>query len=150
MAPHLATSRPTRQLRFTALALVLLALTAFGLAACGDNGDDVGAGDTGTTAASSAADDGYGGSGDSATTEGTTIVAKDFSLTSITVAPGADVKVDNQGSASHTVTADDGAFDSGTVSGGSSGSFTAPSEPGEYSFHCEIHSSMTGTLTVEG
>lgn len=151
MAPHPASSRPPRPLRFVALAVALLGLTALGLAACGDNGDDVGAGDTSTTAGSGRADDGYGGSGDSGdTTEGTTVVAKDFSLTSITVAPGADVKVDNQGSASHTVTADDGDFDSGTVSGGSSGSFTAPSDPGEYAFHCEIHSSMTGTLTVEG
>ena len=41
----------------------------------------------------------------------------DLSLTSITVAPGTDVKVDNQGSAPHTVTADDDTFDSGTVDG---------------------------------
>jgi len=25
-----------------------------------------------------------------------------------------------------------------------------PTEPGEYPFHCEIHSSMHATLTVEG
>ena len=77
-------------------------------------------------------------------------MAKDFSLTSITVPAGADVAVENSGSATHTVTADDGSFDSGKVAGGSKGSFTAPSTPGEYAFHCEIHSSMTGTLTVKG
>jgi plastocyanin len=150
MAPHL-TPRPIRRPRLVALTVLLAGLAAGGLAACGDDGDDVGAGDTTTTAASGSADDGYRGSGDSGgDATGTMIVAKDFSLTSITVAPGTDVKIDNQGSAPHTVTADDDAFDSGTVDGGSSGAFTAPSEPGEYAFHCEIHSSMTGTLTVEG
>lgn len=149
MALHSTPSRPNRRLRSLSLAVLLLGLAAVGLAACGDD-DDAGGGGATTTAAP--ADDGYGGGGGDSggTADGTTVVAKDFSLTSITVAPGADVKVDNQGSASHTVTADDGAFDSGTISGGSSGSFTAPSDPGEYAFHCEIHSSMTGTLTVEG
>jgi plastocyanin len=151
MASHVIPRPIRRALRVVALALVLAGVAAGGLAACGDDDDSVGAGDTTTTAASGGTDDGYGGSGDSGgDTTGTAIVAKDFSLTSITVAPGADVKVDNQGSASHTVTADDGSFDSGTVDGGSSGSLSAPSEPGEYAFHCEIHPSMTGTLTVEG
>lgn len=126
----------------------MLALT---LAACGDDDETAGTGDAATTAApagDSAGDD-YGSS-DGGSAEGSTIVAKDFSLTSIAVAPGAAVKVENEGSAPHTVTADDAAFDSGTVSGGSSGSFTAPDTPGDYAFHCEIHPSMTGTLTVEG
>lgn len=77
------------------------------------------------------------------------MVAKDFSLTSITVAPGAEVTFENEGQAKHTMTADDGAFDAGEVAPGSSAKVTAPSDPGEYGFHCEIHPSMTGTLTVK-
>ena len=79
------------------------------------------------------------------------VTAKDFSLTSATVAPGATVRFVNEGEAPHTATADeDDAFDSGEVEGGSEGSFTAPDEAGTYDFHCEIHPAMTATLTVEG
>jgi len=34
------------------------------------------------------------------------------------------------------------------VPGGSTQTFTAPSKAGSYKFHCNIHSSMHGTLTV--
>ena len=37
----------------------------------------------------------------------------------------------------HTVTSDDGKWDSIELEGGSTGTVTAPSEPGDYSFHCE-------------
>lgn len=117
------------------------------LAGCGDD-DTSSEGSGGGTTTSAALGDDYGSGG--GTGSGTTIVAKDFSLTSITVAPGAAVKIENEGSAPHTVTADDGAFDSGRVSGGSSSSITAPTEAGSYPFHCEVHPSMAGTLTVEG
>jgi len=46
----------------------------------------------------------------------------------------------------HTVTADDGAFDV-SVAGGSGASITVDT-PGSYPFHCNIHSSMTGTLII--
>jgi plastocyanin len=47
------------------------------------------------------------------------------------------------------VTADSGnAFDSTQPSGGSS-SFTAPTKPGSYPFHCTIHPFMHGTLVVQ-
>jgi plastocyanin len=69
----------------------------------------------------------------------------------LTVGPGEEFVFDNQSGSTHTLTADKGEFDSDRVSGGSqSDPLTAPDEPGDYSFHCEIHSSMTGTLTVEG
>jgi plastocyanin len=48
----------------------------------------------------------------------------------------------------HTFTADDGAFDESYVADESI-SVDVPDEPGDYPFHCEIHSSMTGTLTVK-
>jgi plastocyanin len=48
----------------------------------------------------------------------------------------------------HTVTADDDSFDSGTLSNGDTFEQTFD-EAGEFAYHCEIHSSMTGTITVE-
>ena len=51
----------------------------------------------------------------------------------------------------HTATADGGEFDLGPVEPGeTSPPGTAPDEPGDYPFHCEIHPNMTATLTVEG
>jgi hypothetical protein len=42
-----------------------------------------------------------------------------------------------------------GAFDSGAVQPGQSYSFTFD-KPGTYTYHCEIHPDMTGTVTVSG
>jgi plastocyanin len=64
----------------------------------------------------------------------------------LTVSPGATVSVRNLDSAPHTVTG--ATFDSGTVAGGSVGSFTAPTVAGTHRLTCEIHPSMTGSLTV--
>lgn len=71
-----------------------------------------------------------------------------FRFGSVEVAAGGQVAVDNRDGAPHTVTADDGDFDSGQVSGGSTAAFVAPAQPGTYDFHCEIHPDMSGTLTV--
>lgn len=139
-------SRSLRSLR----AASLVALLVVGAAACGSD-DDTDAGRAPTTAAP--AGDDYGGAGgDGGTSAETgTIVAADFSLTDLTVAPGAEIVLKNEGSAPHTATADDGSFDLGQVAGGdTSDPATAPEEPGTYAFHCEIHDTMTATLTVEG
>jgi plastocyanin len=78
---------------------------------------------------------------------GSAVSISGFSFGSpLTVGPGATVAVRNRDSAPHTVTGR--GFDSGTVNGGASGSFTAPTAPGTYSFSCEIHPSMSGSLTV--
>ena len=74
----------------------------------------------------------------------------DFSLTSLTVAPGTEVTLKNYGEKPHTMTADDGDFDSGPNRTRSEVDDRRASEPGDYAFHCEIHPAMTGTLTVEG
>ena len=49
----------------------------------------------------------------------------------------------------HTMTADAGraTFDTGHVVGGKTS--TSRPRPGTYTFHCAIHSSMKGTLTVQ-
>ncbi|GAA3786634.1 hypothetical protein GCM10023083_23220 [Streptomyces phyllanthi] len=63
--------------------------------------------------------------------------------------PGEKITVVNKDSAAHTVTAAKGeAFDTGNIAGGDSGSFTAPSQAGRYSFVCTLHPNMTGTLIV--
>lgn len=65
------------------------------------------------------------------------------------VAPGAEITVTNEDSASHTVTTeDDGGFDV-TVAGGETVTFTAPAEPGSYPYVCTFHADMTGTLVVK-
>jgi plastocyanin len=60
---------------------------------------------------------------------------------------GQIVTFTNNDSAPHTATLDDGSCSTGTISPGSSDGlmFTAA---GTYAFHCKIHSSMHGTITV--
>lgn len=65
-----------------------------------------------------------------------------------TVSPGAEITVTNEDVEAHTITSDTGdAFDInvqvGTVT------FTAPTEPGTYPYHCNFHGNMKGTLTVK-
>lgn len=79
-----------------------------------------------------------------------TITIQDFSFVgSPTVAVGETVEVVNEDGPNHTWTAEDGTFDSGTLSSGDTFSFTFE-EAGEYAFFCAIHPGMTGSLTVEG
>ena len=54
--------------------------------------------------------------------------------------------VTNRDGFTHTVTSDDGVFDV-TVNGGKTKSMPSL-KPGTYAFHCKIHPSMKGTLTV--
>jgi plastocyanin len=67
----------------------------------------------------------------------------------ITVPPGTQISVTNNDSAEHSVTSDTaGKFDT-HVGGNADASFTAPTEPGEYPFHCTYHPSMHGVLIVQ-
>jgi plastocyanin len=67
----------------------------------------------------------------------------------ITVPPGAPITIKNDDSAEHSVTSDTaGKFDV-HVDGTEQGTLTAPTEPGEYAFHCVYHPSMHGTLIVK-
>jgi len=66
----------------------------------------------------------------------------------LTVAPGATVTVVNSDSAEHSVTADtDKAFDV-DIDGKGTATFTAPTKPGTYAYHCSYHPSMHGELVV--
>lgn len=79
-----------------------------------------------------------------------TIEIKNFAYApgTLTVKAGEKVNVVNMDAAGHTVTADDGSFDTGILSQGEDGTFTAPTTPGTYTFHCTPHPSITGTLIV--
>ncbi|WP_024368262.1 cupredoxin domain-containing protein [Arthrobacter sp. TB 26] len=79
------------------------------------------------------------------------ITIKDFGFGApVTVSPGATVTVTNLDSAAHTVTADDGsAFNVDVKGSGGTGTFTAPMQPGTYTYHCIYHPQMHGTLTVK-
>lgn len=54
----------------------------------------------------------------------------------------------NDDSIEHTVTSDDGSFDSGPISPGDTFDNTFDS-PGEFGYHCSIHPFMTGVVIVE-
>jgi len=77
------------------------------------------------------------------------IVDFSFQPSMVFVHPGETVEWYNQGSAHHTVTSDDGAFDSGVISPGGEYSETF-NTPGTYRYHCEIHENMHGTILVLG
>jgi plastocyanin len=100
-----------RTVRSSLVALALLA------AACGSSGGS-GAGGSGATI---------------------TIAGFEFAPGTIEVKVGATVTVDNQDQAEHTVTARDGAFDTGPFLG--STTFTV-SRAGTFEYFCEIHPFM--------
>jgi plastocyanin len=70
-----------------------------------------------------------------------------FSPKRSTVKAGTKIKVTNKDGTTHTFTANKGAFDSGDIEGGSSATVTIK-KPGTYAYHCNIHASMTGTITA--
>jgi plastocyanin len=71
-----------------------------------------------------------------------------FAPTQLTVAVGSTVVWTNTGSTQHTVTSTDGvSFDSGAIDPNGTFSFT-PTAAGTYTYVCQYHTWMTGTLTV--
>lgn len=105
------------------------------------------AGGSGTTASTASAP----ASAPAPASAAVTITIKDFAYGDpLTVAPGATVAIVNMDTAAHTVTADDGpAFDAEAKGGGGTATFTAPSKPGSYPYHCTFHPGMHGTLIVK-
>jgi plastocyanin len=70
-----------------------------------------------------------------------------FNPSSVTITAGSTVTWTNNGATTHTVTADDGSFDSGNLASGATYSFTF-NTPGTYTYHCSIHTYMTATVVV--
>ena len=71
-----------------------------------------------------------------------------FSPSSITINVGDTIVWTNYDSASHTVTSNDGTFDSGSITNGNTFSFTFTSA-GTFDYYCAPHPGMTGSVTVQ-
>ena len=71
-----------------------------------------------------------------------------FSPARLTVAVGDTVTWTNADSSPHTVTSEDGTFDSGNLDEGQVFSHTFTT-PGTFAYRCEYHSDMTATVVVE-
>ena len=76
------------------------------------------------------------------------IVIKNFAFdpAAITISKGTTVIWMNKDSVSHTVSGT--GFESGTLPPGQSYNFTF-TEPGSFSYHCSIHTTMKGTVVVQ-
>jgi plastocyanin len=76
------------------------------------------------------------------------VLFQEFAPGAPDVLPGEAVTWTNISERTHTVTADDGSFDSGDLTSGATFAVTAPAAPGTYMYHCRIHAGMTGELDV--
>lgn len=116
--------------------VAVIALAVLLLVACGD-----GSGATTT---------GGGGTTTVAGNEAQVSIANlAFVPSGLTVRAGTTVTWTNNDAMSHTVTSDNGVFDSGTLARGGTFQFTF-TEAGEFPYHCSIHPSMTATIVVTG
>lgn len=133
------TVRSLRILAAVPLALILLT-------ACGGTS---GGSPSATTSAAAPSSSSSAGSSSTPASSGPEITISGFAYGApLTVKAGTKITVKNSDAAEHTVTADDGtSFDVSAAPGGTT-TFTAPSKPGTYKFHCSIHPQMHGTLIV--
>lgn len=79
-----------------------------------------------------------------------TVVIRDnmYGPETLVVKKGTTVTFENADLTSHTVTAADGSFDTGLLAQGEKGTVTFD-EVGEFSYFCEPHPYMKGTVVVE-
>lgn len=121
-----------RARRLAAVALVVLSVAA--LAACG-----------GSSNKSSSS-----GSGSNSNVKAdATLDVTGFSFKDVSIKAGGTLAIKNSSGAAHTFTPDNsGDFKDTNLPDGQTTTVTAPTKPGSYKFHCAIHPSMTGTMTV--
>ena len=129
-------------MRGTTLLLLPAILSAGLFTACGD-------------ATPSPSNSGGGGSAALCTPASAKAVCIDtafkFNPNPLTVPVGSQVIFTNNSTATHTATSDASApapFDTGQLAVGSSFTVTF-AKAGSYTYHCAIHSSMSGTVTVQ-
>lgn len=129
--------------RILTVALVVVACLALvALTGCS------GGGATQTPSTSGTSTSGSNSSGGASAGGAVSIANFAFSPASVTVKVGQTVTWTNNDSVAHTVTSDDGSFDSGQLSPGATFKHTFD-KAGQYSYHCSVHPDMTGSVTVQ-
>ncbi|MCL4418145.1 MAG: cupredoxin family copper-binding protein [Actinobacteria bacterium] len=118
-------------------ALLIIALPLTGCAGSGSTAAT-------TAAVTTAAGTTASGSGGLAVT----IKSNAFDPASLTIKVGDTVTWTNNDSYNHTITSDNGAFDSGNISGGGTFSFTF-NTAGTFNYHCSVHTFMTAKIIVQ-
>jgi plastocyanin len=79
---------------------------------------------------------------------GVDIAGNAFAPQSITIHVGDSVAWTNSDARSHTATADDGSFNTGTIHNGGTSTAVRFSVAGTVTYHCSIHPDMHGTIVV--
>ena len=132
----------------TLLAPVLI-LLALGLAACGSSGGSSSSTAGGESAATAPEPSGNGPapSGEAVRAAKVKIVEFTYGPDPVTIQVGGKVTWQNEDTAPHTATADDGSFNTGTLERGKIKSETFK-RAGTFPYFCEIHPTMHGTVEV--
>ncbi|HET9677014.1 MAG TPA: cupredoxin domain-containing protein [Solirubrobacterales bacterium] len=134
------------------LAAAMVALS-LGLVACGGSGSDSSSSGTETTppageeSTTESTESEPAPSGEAAKSEKVQIVEFTYEPDPVVVQAGGKVTWQNEDTAPHTATADDGSFDTGVIEKGKLGSATFK-EPGTFTYFCEVHPTMHGTVEV--
>jgi plastocyanin len=80
---------------------------------------------------------------------GEQVVVQGYKFPPITALAGSTLTLVSKDLEPHTITADNGAFDSGPFTPKKPKTLTVPTAPGSYAFHCKVHPTMHGTLVVQ-
>jgi len=136
--------------------ILISALLTFALVACGDDdtGGDGTAAENGEAAAETEPtpppeENAPAPSGEAVRSAKVQMVDYSFEPPTVTIQTGGKVIWQNEGEEAHTATAEDGSFDTAIVEPGKLKSETASfKEPGTFTYICEIHPEMTGTVEV--
>ncbi|HZN13322.1 MAG TPA: cupredoxin domain-containing protein [Acidimicrobiales bacterium] len=116
--------------------LLLIALAFPVLAACGTDSDSGSASDTTVAAATST----------TAAAGGITIKGFKFAPTPLSAKVGDTITVTNEDGTNHSVTADDGSFDTDKFSTGNK--TIKVEKAGTVNYHCKVHDYMKGVIQV--
>jgi plastocyanin len=125
----------------------VLVLLALGLAACGDSGDSSTESSASSDTSSETSGSAPAPSGEAARSEKVKIVEFVYGPDPVAIQVGGKVIWQNEDTAPHTATADDGSFDTGTIEQGKIKSETFK-QAGTITYFCEIHPTMHGTVDV--
>jgi plastocyanin len=130
-------------MKLRALAIPVLVALSLALAACGGSDDST----ERTSSPEITSESDPAPSGDAARAEKVKIVEFAYGPDPVVVEVGGKVTWQNEDSAPHTATADDGSFDTDTLEKGKLKSATFK-QAGSFPYFCEIHPTMHGTVEV--